>query len=124
MLTGQQDKPTRYRALATITEGLVTPILERQRLRGEPGFNNWPPYSPDLNPIEHAWVKLKERIYLPHPDLEPSNGTKEQLKEPFFKAMKEAWESVGQGFFDGLVRSMEKRVNAILRGKRVVHPLL
>jgi transposase len=21
---------------------------------------DWPPYSPDLNPIEHAWKRLKE----------------------------------------------------------------
>lgn len=25
---------------------------------------NWPPYSPDLNPIEHAWSKLKEIIFI------------------------------------------------------------
>jgi hypothetical protein len=23
---------------------------------------NWPPSSPDLNPIEHAWMRLKETI--------------------------------------------------------------
>jgi len=23
----------------------------------------WPPYSPDLNPIEHAWPLLKKLIY-------------------------------------------------------------
>lgn len=22
----------------------------------------WPPYSPDLNPIEHVWVRLKEKL--------------------------------------------------------------
>lgn len=25
---------------------------------------NWLPYPPNLNPIEHAWAKLKERIYV------------------------------------------------------------
>ena len=80
-------------------------------------FVDWPPYSPDLNSIEHAWAKLKERIYLLYPDLELFNGTKEQLKEQFYKAMENAWESLGQEFFDGLVMSMENRVNAVLEAK-------
>ena len=52
------------------------------------------------------------------PDVELFTGTKEQLKEQFYKAMEDAWESLGQEFFDGLVRSMENRVNAVLEAKR------
>jgi transposase len=39
----------------------------------------WPPYSPDLNPIEHAWSRLKETIYQIDPDIESFNGTKKEL---------------------------------------------
>lgn len=34
-----------------------------------------PPYPPDLNPIEHGWAKLKERIYMLYPDLELFDDT-------------------------------------------------
>ena len=73
--------------------------------------------TPDLNPIEHAWAKLKERIYMLYPNLELFSGTKEQLKEQFYKAMEDAWESLGQELFNGLVMSMENRVNAVLEAK-------
>ena len=29
----------------------------------------WPPYSPDLNPIEQLWYRLKELLYFRHPEL-------------------------------------------------------
>jgi len=50
---------------------------------------------PSQNPIEHAWAKLKERIYMLYPDLELFDGTKDQLKEQFYKAMEDASESLG-----------------------------
>ena len=33
-------------------------------------LQNWPPYSPDLNPIEHCWYHLKARVYELRPDLD------------------------------------------------------
>jgi len=29
----------------------------------------WPPYSADMNPIEHLWLRLKELIYKLAPDI-------------------------------------------------------
>lgn len=38
----------------------------------------WPPYSPDLNPIEHFWRKLKEIAFELNPDLKESTLTPEE----------------------------------------------
>jgi len=35
---------------------------------------DWPPYSPDLNPIEHAWAKLKEILDKEFPDISRGLG--------------------------------------------------
>jgi transposase len=29
----------------------------------------WPPYSPDLSPIENLWPLLKAKIYELHPEI-------------------------------------------------------
>lgn len=34
------------------------------------------PYSPDSNPIDHGWAKLKGYMYLLYPDTESFDSTK------------------------------------------------
>jgi hypothetical protein len=52
-----------------------------------------------------------------YPDLELFDGTKSQLKEQFYKIIKNTWESLGEDYFDFLIRSIESRVNAVLEAK-------
>lgn len=51
---------------------------------------NWLPYPPNLNPIEHAWAKLKERIYMLYSEIESFDSTKEQLEKQLYKTIKKA----------------------------------
>jgi transposase len=67
----------------------------------------WPPYSPDLNPIEHAWLKLKELIYKLDPELATLKGDSERLKITFTKLIERTREELGQDYFDRLIYSMD-----------------
>jgi transposase len=50
---------------------------------------NWPPYSPDLNPIEHAWKRLKEQVWKHHSELLELKGKSQDVKEAILKALQE-----------------------------------
>ena len=82
----------------------------------EHGINvtDWPPYSPDLNPIEHAWKRLKDTASKMFPDLWKSKGESEADRTAMEEALKEAWATIPVSFFEELVESMPRRIQACI----------
>jgi len=65
---------------------------------------DWPPYSPDLSPIEHLWDELDRRVrarqHVP--------ATLDQLRT----ALLEEWENIPIRRINALMNSMHKRIRA------------
>ncbi|KAK4244257.1 DDE superfamily endonuclease-domain-containing protein [Corynascus novoguineensis] len=61
-----------------------------------------PPHSPDLNPIEHVWKKMKEILRRDFPDLYRLKNNEENL---------------AVALIDTLIYSMPKRLRAVVRAR-------
>ena len=79
-----------------LTSGLVKDCLKRKRIETLP----WPPYSPDLNPIENLWNELERRV------------KKRQLKnitEPKLRLIQE-WNTIELPALEKFVDSVPSRL--------------
>lgn len=74
---------------------------------------DWPPYSPDLNPIENLWKLLKEGICKKYPEL-GSMPKNEASWEQLIRAAIDVWESFGDDLLQQLVSSMNRRLEAVV----------
>ena len=70
---------------------------------------DWPPQSPDMNPIENLWqiVKIREEKKIGIP------MTKEELIEQVF----EIWEEIDETLLETLADSVESRLREVIRLK-------
>ncbi|KAI0999741.1 hypothetical protein K3495_g8457 [Podosphaera aphanis] len=75
----------------------------------------WPPYSPDLNPIEHVWKLTKEYIAYHYHDLAPGNyRSQDELRS----IVAEAWDkAVEENELEILVESMPSRIRAVCEAR-------
>jgi hypothetical protein len=84
--------------------------IDQLQERGiEPIF--WPAFSPDLNPIETVWNKMKDWIELHHLDL-PAG--KQRSYEQLRQIVKEAWEAIPEETLRRLVEGMRDRCEAVI----------
>jgi transposase len=69
----------------------------------------WPPQSPDLNPIEHLWIHLKRKLngYETYP-----RGMQELLSR-----IEREWDRVPAEVCKNLVNSMPRRLEAVIKAK-------
>ena len=77
---------------------------------------DWPPFSPDLNPIEHIWHHLKRLVLEMYPELE-GMGKGEEAIRALENALIEAWEALPDQLFEQVADSMPYRVAAVVKAK-------
>src|SRR5579862_9244398 len=67
---------------------------------------NWPPNSPDLNPIEHIWSYIKDIIARDYADVSSAAEMK--------RIVRGLWEEFTDTQFDSLIDSMVDRIQAVI----------
>ena len=94
------------------TACIVRQLLDEMGIEVMP----WPPYSPNLNPIENLWALLKAEIYRLYPELETAPDTVETL-DLLIQAATEAWQSLDEDILDKMAVNMATHVEAVLAAK-------
>ena len=78
---------------------------------------DWPPYSPDLNPIENAWHAMKCLALKMFPDIMQGGGKSEEDIKKVEECLKAAWEALPNSLFEGYIRSMKQRIDMCIKAE-------
>jgi len=93
----QQDNDPKHKAKLTCA------FLKASRIK----LLEWPPQSPDLNPIENLWNYLDGKV----------NKTNVTNKENYYLELQKAWEQLDPDYLKNLVESMPRRLQAVIKAK-------
>lgn len=107
----QQDNALPH--VADITRNWFKSITEKYGLKPM----EWPPNSPDMNPIEHLWEVLKLELHRRYPDTCSLKGSPEFIKTTLQQRLHEVWWDIGVDILNSLVENMPERVNALLKAR-------
>lgn len=77
----------------------------------------WPPNSPDMNPIEHIWRVLKAALHKRYPDTNMLPGGPEKVRQQLEERLKIVWDEIEPEVFSNLVESMARRVATLHAAK-------
>src|SRR4051794_39879265 len=94
------------------TAKIIKAFLEEEGIE----VMTWPPYSPDLNPIENLWAMLKRKVYERYPELlqaDDSDATKKRLVE----AAEEVWNDLEDELLATLSDTMSNGVKLVKEAK-------
>jgi hypothetical protein len=77
-------------------------------------LQDWPPYSPDLNPIEHIWWHLKARFYDMFPEVAACKSESEHARQAMESCLQAAWDTLDNTLFEKVGGSMRSRIEACI----------
>ena len=78
---------------------------------------NFPPNSPDMNPIEHLWAALKKELFRRFPDTADLPGRPEAVRRALAQRLAIVWADIGEDMMSALIDSMPRRVQALIEAK-------
>lgn len=92
-------------------------IIEKFFAKHKVLVDRHPPFSLDLNPIEHVWVHLKRLLHQLYPDIAYTKGKPEKVKVRLAEVLPLVWDELPEELFENLWRSMPRRVAAVIEAK-------
>ena len=107
----QQDNAKPHTAKST--KRFLGELAEKYGLK----IMEWPPNSPDLNPIEHLWAELKLELFRRYPDTVSLKGSSDTVRVELRQRLHEVWWDIGQDVLKRLIESMPRRVKEVLTAR-------
>ena len=78
-------------------------------------IDDWPPYSPDLDPIEHLWSELRDRLVHYCDDNGSINVEGQNQEDKVKRALTLAWNDIEESYIEACTTSFLARLDAIIQ---------